>query len=102
MDNQPKSPGTFDDARATWDLLNEAERKALAALAKPQTITPQELGRLTGTTWQQAVRTARQLKKFGLVTVRSLPKQTSYELSGQGEACLERGRLAAQAALEGS
>jgi DNA-binding MarR family transcriptional regulator len=83
----------FNDARATWELLSEPERQALAVLGryKGNTTTPGMLGRELHVTWQQAVRTVRKLKGFGLVTVKSLPKQTSYGISGQGEACLVAG-----------
>ena len=83
----------FDDARATWELLSEPERRALAVLGcwDGNVTTPGMLGRELRVTWQQAARTAQQLKKFGLVTVKSLPKQTSYGISGQGRACLKAG-----------
>jgi hypothetical protein len=83
----------FNNARATWELLSEPERQALAVLGryKGNTTTPDMLGRELHVTWQRASRTARKLKGFGLVTVKSLPKQTSYGISGQGEACLAAG-----------
>jgi DNA-binding MarR family transcriptional regulator len=83
----------LNDARATWELLSEPERKALAVLGRYNgyAMTPDMLGRELGVTWQRASRTARKLKEFGLVTVKSLPKQTSYGISGQGEACLAAG-----------
>jgi hypothetical protein len=80
-----------DDARATWALLSETERAALAALDTPQIVTPHDLGRALGCSWQRAARTAGQLRRIGLVSISSLPKQTSYELTGQGAACLTVG-----------
>ena len=83
----------FNNARATWELLSEPERQALAVLGRfhGNVTTPDMLGRELHVTWQQASRTARKLKEFGLVTITSLPKQTSYRISGQGEACLAAG-----------
>jgi hypothetical protein len=86
-----------EDARATWGLLTNDERKVLAAIGSSACVmTPHETGRGAGMTWQAAVRHARALKTLGLVTVTSLPKQTSYKLSGQGEACLALGRAAGE------
>jgi hypothetical protein len=82
-----------EDARATWGLLTEGERKVLAAIGKGSGVTtPYQAGREAGMTWQMAVRHARALRRLGLVIVTSLPKQTSYALSGQGDACLAAGR----------
>lgn len=92
----------FDDARATWELLSANERAVLAVLARPSTWTPQGLMRPAGlTSWQQAAAIARQLKRLGLVRIISLPKQTSYELNGQGRACLEAGQQAVLPTGEG-
>lgn len=85
----------LDDARATWELLSANERAVLAVLAGPSTWTPQGLMRPAGLrSWQQAATIARHLKELGLVRIISLPKQTSYELSGQGQACLAAGSKA--------
>jgi DNA-binding MarR family transcriptional regulator len=86
----------FNDAAETWALLTELERKMLAVLGRHQgnTMVPRMLGRELDVTWQRAARIAGQLRKLGLVRVKSLPKQTSYELSGQGRAYLEAGRSA--------
>ena len=84
----------FDDARATWDLLTPDERRVLDAIGRrhgiggPQGIASQ----LSGMTWQRVVRHARQLKGFRLVSIKTMPKQVSYELTGQGEACLAAGK----------
>jgi predicted transcriptional regulator len=79
-----------EDARATWELLDETERKALACLGTTQTvITPQGLGRHLGVTWQHAAAVAKGLKELGLVKITSLPKQTSYDITGQGRMCLK-------------
>jgi hypothetical protein len=84
----------FDDDRATWRLLSASEQRALAVLAryKGNVITPVMLGHELGFPWQRAARLAASLSTFGLVTVTSLSKQTSYKISGQGEACLAAGR----------
>jgi hypothetical protein len=80
------------DVAATWELLTEGERKVLAVIGRGNGVTtPQEAGRVTGTTWQAAARHARMLRALGLVTVTSLPKQVSYALSGRGRACLAAG-----------
>lgn len=79
-----------DDARATWALLSEPERAVLAAVA-PGTVTPQRAGQEAGMTWQRAARVARQLKVLGLVRVTALPKQVTYDLTGQGASCLTVG-----------
>lgn len=89
----------FNDARATWGLLSHDERKVLAAIGSSACVmTPHATGRGAGMTWQAAARHARALKTLGLVIVTSLPKQTSYKLSGQGEACLALGRDAGEVA----
>jgi hypothetical protein len=87
----------FDDARATWELLSESERQALAVLGRYRgnVITPGMLGRELHSTWQQAAFLARSLKSLGLADVKSLPKMTSYKITGQGEACLAVGAEAA-------
>jgi hypothetical protein len=84
----------FDDATATWKLLSEDERRTLVVLGryKGNTVTPGMLGRELRVTWQRAGGLARSLKRLGLVTVRSLPKQTTYGISGQGETCLAAGQ----------
>jgi hypothetical protein len=84
----------FNDARATWELLSEGERSALAVLvrSKGHVITPGMLGRELHVTRQRAALLARSLKSLGLAIVKSLPKQTSYEITRQGEACLAEGR----------
>lgn len=81
-----------EDARATWELLTAPERRVLAAVA--QLSTPKGIADVTGLTWQGAAKHARQLRAIGLVRIRSLPKQVSYELSSQGARCLEIGRTA--------
>jgi hypothetical protein len=87
----------FDDARATWELLSEGERQALAVLGRYRgnVMTPDMLGRELRVTWQRAGSLVRSLKALGLVTVSSMPKMTSYKISGQGEACLAAGAEAA-------
>jgi len=86
-----------EDAAASWKLLDEPERKALAYIGDSrQTATPDLLGRALGTSWQAAVRTARELNVLGLIRVKRLPKLTWYEISGQGELCLAAGRAAEQ------
>lgn len=80
-----------DDARATWELLTETERKVLAAIDRESVVTPQRVGLVAGVTWQKVARTVRQLKSLGLVSIKSLPKQTDYSLTGQGQACLAVG-----------
>jgi plasmid stabilization system protein ParE len=82
----------FDDAAATWALLNELERRVLAAVDRPHLVTPADVARSAGTSRQRAALVARRLREFGLVRVIFLPKQTSYELTGQGEACLRAGK----------
>lgn len=86
----------FNDARSTWELLPEDERRALAVLGryKGHVVTPYMLGRELHSTWQRAGSLARSLKRLGLVSVTSLSKQTSYGITGQGEACLSAGRPA--------
>jgi hypothetical protein len=87
----------FDDSRATWELLSEGERQALAVLGryKGNVMTPDMLGRELRVTWQRAGSLARSLKALGLVTVNSMPKMTSYKITGQGEVCLAVGAEAA-------
>jgi len=85
---------TWSDARATWQLLGEHERKALAYLAtyRGHVVTPSELSRHLGTSWQKAAVTAGELRKLGLVTVTSMPKQTNYQITGQGDAAVAAGK----------
>jgi uncharacterized membrane protein len=84
-----------EDAMATWELLSEAERKALAYIAEcGHTLTPDALGRALGISWQAAVRTVRPLNGFGLIRIERRPKMVWYEISGQGEACLKAGKQA--------
>jgi DNA-binding MarR family transcriptional regulator len=83
----------FDDARATWDLLTPDERRVLDAIGRRWGIGgPQGIAGQMGMSWQRVSRHARQLKVFKLVSIKSMPKQVSYELTGQGEACLAAGK----------
>lgn len=82
----------FDDAAATWGLLSELERAVLAEVDSPHAVTPQDVARRVDISRQRAAHVAVQLKTLGLVRINSLPKQTSYELTGQGEACLKAGK----------
>lgn len=81
-----------EDARATWELLSETERALLAGLRSGYIVTPRDAGSLAGITWQRAASHMRELKALGLVIINSRPKQTDYELSGQGRACLQAGQ----------
>lgn len=81
-----------EDARATWDLLTAVERQVLAAIDRRRVMTPQSVGDDTGMAWQRAARIVGQLSRFRLVYIRSLPKQTSYELTVRGQACLAAGK----------
>jgi hypothetical protein len=83
----------FDDSAATWGVLTETERKVPAAIDRQYTVTPLDVAQEAGVSRQRAVICARMLKRLGLVRVVSLPKQTSYKLTGQGRACLKAGRL---------
>jgi hypothetical protein len=95
-DEDSESPkAEFDDAAATWGVLNELERKVLAAIGSTRIVTPQDAGRVAGISRQRAVLCAKQLSTFGLVTVKSHPKLTTYELTGRGAAVLKAGKEAA-------
>lgn len=78
-----------EDAAATWKLLNELERAVLAAIDSRHIVTPQDIANRVVISRQRASVVARQLKTLGLVRIKSLPKQTSYELTGQGKAVLD-------------
>jgi len=75
---------TWSDARATWQLLGEHERKALAYLAtyRGHVVTPSELSRHLGTSWQKAAVTAGELRKLGLVRLKR--REVGKQFGGPG------------------
>jgi predicted transcriptional regulator len=62
--------------------------KILAYLAAPGhgIVTPVDLGRQMGITWQSAALRVRMLEQDGLVRIRHYGKQTSYEITDKGRA----------------
>jgi len=71
----------------TLDLLTAHEARFITVLGR-NTVTPQALaGQLTWT-WQMVSRMAGQLKRIGLVSIESMPKQTRYQLTADGERLL--------------
>lgn len=77
-----------------WDLLTGPEQGLLRVIGRPDqgTMTPHELARQTGWTWQRCARIANELCKISLVRACRLPKQVSYELTPAGEEALKGAR----------
>jgi Mn-dependent DtxR family transcriptional regulator len=62
--------------------------KILAYLAAPGhgTVTPVDLGRQMGITWQSAASRAQILERDGLIRIKRYGKMTSYEITDKGRA----------------
>jgi hypothetical protein len=73
----------------TIDLLTNTEGQLIAALGRGGMMTPTQAARQLARSRYWVGVDAEALRKLGLVEIHRLPKQTTYELTGQGMLLLE-------------